>query len=636
MLSVQNMTVSFGGETLFSDISFRLAAGDRVGLVGKNGAGKSTLLHLIAKDQEPTAGSVSKEKEIRLGFLRQDIDFEKGRTVLEEAYQAFEEIKQLEAQMEKINDALATRTDYESSSYNDLIIDLNDVTERYELIGGYHYQGTTERILQGLGFQAVDFEKKTETFSGGWRMRIELAKLLLQDNDILLLDEPTNHLDIESIIWLEDFLTKYRGAVVLVSHDKMFLDNTSNRTIEIVAGRIYDYRKHYSAYLLLREEIMAQQRAAQKNQAKEIEQTEKLIERFRAKASKAAMAQSLIKKLDKIERIEVDAEDTAAMKLKFPVAKQPGIVILLAENISKSYGPKKVLQQVGVEIERGTKTAFVGQNGQGKSTLAKIIVNEVDFEGNCVLGHNVMLGYFAQNQAEYLDGSLSLLQTMEEAATDENRSRVRDMLGAFMFRGDDVEKRVKVLSGGERNRLALCKLLLSPFNVLVMDEPTNHLDIRSKNVLKEALKQFEGTLILISHDRDFLQGLSDRVVEFKDHKLTEYLGDIQFYLEQKKLDSLVELERVVKVKKLKEETNVNDYQLQKKIKSLQNKQSKIERTIADLEKEIKAIDFMLEVNYEATISLPNFFEGYNQKKETLTKAMEKWEEIVEELMQFEN
>lgn len=636
MLSVQNMTVSFGGETLFSDISFRLAAGDRVGLVGKNGAGKSTLLHLISKDQEPTAGSVSKEKGIRLGFLRQDIDFEKGRTVLEEAYQAFEEIKQLEAQMEKINDALATRTDYESSSYNDLIIDLNDVTERYELIGGYHYQGTTERILQGLGFQSIDFEKKTETFSGGWRMRIELAKLLLQDNDILLLDEPTNHLDIESIIWLEDFLTKYRGAVVLVSHDKMFLDNTSNRTIEIVAGRIYDYRKHYSAYLLLREEIMAQQRAAQKNQAKEIEQTEKLIERFRAKASKAAMAQSLIKKLDKIERIEVDAEDTAAMKLKFPVAKQPGKVILLAENISKSYGPKKVLQQVGVEIERGTKTAFVGQNGQGKSTLAKIIVNEVDFEGNCVLGHNVMLGYFAQNQAEYLDGSLSLLQTMEEAATDENRSRVRDMLGAFMFRGDDVEKRVKVLSGGERNRLALCKLLLSPFNVLVMDEPTNHLDIRSKNVLKEALKQFEGTLILISHDRDFLQGLSDRVVEFKDHKLTEYLGDIQFYLEQKKLDSLVELERVVKVKKLKEETNVNDYQLQKKIKSLQNKQSKIERTIADLEKEIKAIDFELEVNYEATISLPNFFEGYNQKKETLTKAMEKWEEIVEELMQFEN
>lgn len=636
MLSVQNMTVSFGGESLFSDISFRLAAGDRVGLVGKNGAGKSTLLHLIAKDQEPTSGSISKEKDIRLGFLRQDIDFEKGRTVLEEAYQAFEEIKQLEAQMEQINEALVTRTDYETASYNDLIIALNDATERYELIGGYNYQGTTERILQGLGFQATDFDKKTDTFSGGWRMRIELAKLLLQDNDILLLDEPTNHLDIESIIWLEEFLTKYRGAVVLVSHDKMFLDNTSNRTIEIVAGRIYDYKKPYSAYLLLREEIMTQQRAAQKNQAKEIEQTEKLIERFRAKASKAAMAQSLIKKLDKIERIEVDAEDNAAMKLKFPVAQQPGKVVLLAENISKNYGPKKVLQQVDVEIERGTKTAFVGQNGQGKSTLAKIIVDEIDFEGSCELGHNVMLGYFAQNQAEYLDGSLSLLQTMEDAATDENRSRVRDMLGAFMFRGDEVEKKVKVLSGGERNRLALCKLLLSPFNVLVMDEPTNHLDIRSKNVLKEALKKFQGTLILISHDRDFLQGLSDRVLEFKDHKLTEYLGDIQFYLEQKKLDSLVDLERVVKVKKEKEETKINDYQLQKKIKSLQNKQSKVERTIADLEKEIKAIDFELEVNYEATITLPNFFEGYNQKKKDLAKAMEQWEKIIEELIQFED
>jgi len=636
MLSVQNMTVSFGGETLFSDVSFRLAAGDRVGLVGKNGAGKSTLLHLIAKDQEPTAGSISKEKEVQLGFLRQDIDFEKGRTVLEEAYQAFEEIKQLEAQMEEINQALVTRTDYESSAYNDLIIALNDATERYELIGGYNYQGTTERILQGLGFQTADFNKKTDTFSGGWRMRIELAKLLLQDNDILLLDEPTNHLDIESIIWLEDFLTKYRGAVVLVSHDKMFLDNTSNRTIEIVAGRIYDYRKSYSAYLLLREEIMTQQRAAQKNQAKEIEQTEKLIERFRAKASKASMAQSLIKKLDKIERIEVDAEDNAAMKLKFPVAQQPGKVVLQVEKVSKNYDEKKVLQEVDVEIERGTKTAFVGQNGQGKSTLAKIIVNEIDFQGSCELGHNVMLGYFAQNQAEYLDGSLSLLQTMEDAATDENRSRDRDMLGAFMFRGDDVEKKVKVLSGGERNRLALCKLLLSPFNVLVMDEPTNHLDIRSKNVLKEALKKFQGTLILISHDRDFLQGLSDRVLEFKDHKLTEYLGDIQFYLEQKKLDSLVELERVVNVKKKKEETNINDYQLQKKIKSLQNKQSKIERTIADLEKEIKSIDVELEINYDATIALPNFFEGYNQKKEKLAKAMEQWEEVVEELMQFEH
>ena len=635
MLSVQNVTVSFGGETLFNEISFRLGAGDRVGLVGKNGAGKSTLLHLIARDNEPTAGSIATEKNLSVGFLRQDIDFEKGRTVLEEAYQAFTEIKQLEAEMELVNQALASRTDYESEEYNQLIISLNDLTERYALIGGYNYQGTTERILQGLGFKAADFDKKTDTFSGGWRMRIELAKLLLQDHDVLLLDEPTNHLDIESIIWLEEFLTKYRGAVVLVSHDKMFLDHTSNRTIEIVGGRIYDYKKSYSDYMLLREEIMTQQRAAQKNQAKEIEQTEKLIERFRAKASKAAMAQSLIKKLDKIERIEVDVEDTTAMKLRFPVAQQPGKVVLRAEGVSKSYGTKHVLKTVDLEIERGTKTAFVGQNGQGKSTLAKIIVNEIDFEGKSELGHNVLLGYFAQNQAEYLDGDLSLLETMEEAATDENRSRVRDMLGAFMFRGDDVEKKVKVLSGGERNRLALCKLLLSPFNVLVMDEPTNHLDIRSKNVLKEALKKFEGTLILISHDRDFLQGLSDRVVEFKDHRLKEYLGDVQFYLEQKKLDSLVDLERVEKEVKKKPTGGENDYQQQKRLKSLKNKQSKLEAKIADLEKEIKAIDFELEINYDATIAQPNFFDHYTQKKDRLTAAMEDWEKTTEELMEME-
>ena len=635
MLSVQNVTVSFGGETLFNEISFRLGAGDRVGLVGKNGAGKSTLLHLIARDNEPTAGSIATEKNLSVGFLRQDIDFEKGRTVLEEAYQAFTEIKQLEAEMDEVNQALASRTDYESEEYNQLIISLNDLTERYALIGGYNYQGTTERILQGLGFKAADFDKKTDTFSGGWRMRIELAKLLLQDHDVLLLDEPTNHLDIESIIWLEEFLTKYRGAVVLVSHDKMFLDNTSNRTIEIVGGRIYDYKKAYSDYMLLREEIMTQQRAAQKNQAKEIEQTEKLIERFRAKASKAAMAQSLIKKLDKIERIEVDVEDTTAMKLRFPVAQQPGKVVLRVEGVSKSYGAKHVLKTVDLEVERGTKTAFVGQNGQGKSTLAKIIVNEIDFEGKSELGHNVLLGYFAQNQAEYLDGDLSLLETMEEAATDENRSRVRDMLGAFMFRGDDVEKKVKVLSGGERNRLALCKLLLSPFNVLVMDEPTNHLDIRSKNVLKEALKKFEGTLILISHDRDFLQGLSDRVVEFKDHRLKEYLGDVQFYLEQKKLDSLVDLERVEKEVKKKPTGGENDYQQQKRLKSLKNKQSKLEAKIADLEKEIKAIDFELEINYDATIAQPNFFDDYTYKKDRLTAAIEDWEKTTEELMEME-
>ncbi|MDB4152745.1 ATP-binding cassette domain-containing protein [Flavobacteriaceae bacterium] len=636
MLSVQNVSVSFGGEYLFKDISFRLGPGNRVGLVGKNGAGKSTLLHLIAGDTPVSEGTISQEKSIQLGFLKQDIDFDMGRTVLEEAYQAFSEIKSLEVQMEKINHGLSTRTDYESESYNELIIQLNEVSERYEIIGGYNYQGTTERILQGLGFTSADFDKQTDTFSGGWRMRIELAKLLLQPNDILLLDEPTNHLDIESIIWLEDFLRKYKGAVVLVSHDKMFLDQVTNRTIEIVGGRIYDYNKAYSKYMILREEILTQQRAAQKNQEKQIQQTEKLIERFKAKASKATMAQSLIKKLDKIDRIELDVEDNRAMKLSFPVSKQPGKMIIEAKRIKKAYGDKMVLQGVDFEIARGTKTAFVGQNGQGKSTLAKIIVDDIPYEGDCALGHNVMLGYFAQNQAEYLDGNLTLLETMQDAATDANRSRVRDLLGSFLFRGDDVEKRVKVLSGGERNRLALAKLMLQPFNVLIMDEPTNHLDIDSKNVLKEALRKFEGTLILISHDRDFLQGLSDRVLEFKDHKLKEYLGDINLYLEQKNLDSLVALELKEKVKSQKPAPSKNDYESQKKLKSLQNRQSKIEREIAELEKELKISDAALESNYEQTIAQANFFEHYNGKKDQLGLLMKKWEVVAEELMEFES
>ena len=635
MLSVQNLSVSFGGEYLFKDISFRLGPGNRVGLVGKNGAGKSTLLHLIARDTPVSEGSISQEKIVQLGFLKQDIDFDYGRTVLEEAYQAFTEIKALEQQMEDINLGLTTRTDYESDSYNELIIQLNEVTERYEIIGGYNYQGTTERILQGLGFSSSDFNKQTDTFSGGWRMRIELAKLLLQPNDILLLDEPTNHLDIESIIWLEEFLKKYRGAVVLVSHDKMFLDQVTNRTIEIVGGRIYDYNKPYSKYMILREEILTQQRAAQKNQEKQIQQTEKLIERFKAKASKATMAQSLMKKLDKIDRIELDVEDNRAMKLSFPVSKQPGKMIIEAEGIKKVYGEKMVLQGVDFEIARGTKTAFVGQNGQGKSTLAKIIVNEIDYEGSCSLGYNVMVGYFAQNQAEYLDGDLTLLETMQNAATDLNRSRVRDILGSFLFRGDDVEKRVKVLSGGERNRLALAKLLLMPFNVLVMDEPTNHLDIDSKNVLKEALRKFEGTLILISHDRDFLQGLSDRVLEFKNHKLKEYLGDINLYLEQKNLDSLVALELKEKIKAKKTIIPKNDYETQKKLKSLQNKQSKVEREIADLEQAIKTMDSELEINYEQTILQPNFFENYNGKKDQLAVLLKKWEVVAEELIGIE-
>ena len=630
MLNIHNLSVSFQGEYLFEEITFRLGAGDRVGLIGKNGAGKSTLLKILSKEMEPDTGQIAADKDLKIGFLKQDIDFVEGRTVLEESYQAFEEIKKLEKKLEEINHHLAVRTDYESEIYHQLMVDLNDVQHQYEIHGGYNYQGETERILQGLGFRREDFGKLTDTFSGGWRMRIELAKLLLQDNDILLLDEPTNHLDIESIIWLEGFLNNYPGAVVIVSHDKMFLDNVTNRTIEISLGRIYDYNKPYTKYLVLREELRTQQLASQKNQEKQIQQTEKLIEKFRAKASKASMAQSLIKKLDKVERIQVDEDDNSVMNLKFPVSVTPGKVVIEAENISKSYGDKNVLQQIDLLIERDSKTAFVGQNGQGKSTLAKIIVGEVEHKGSLKLGHNVQIGYFAQNQAEYLDGTKTVLDTMIDAANESNRSKVRDILGSFLFRGDEVEKKVRVLSGGERNRLALAKMLLQPFNVLVMDEPTNHLDIKSKNVLKDALISFEGTLILVSHDRDFLQGLTNKVYEFKDHKIKEYLGDIDFYLEQRKVENLREVEKRDVVKNAPKENKKDNYQNQKKLKSLNNKLSNVEATISKLEKEIKAADAQLASNYEK-MAKPEFFETYENKKKELEKTMQKWEEITEEL-----
>ncbi len=633
MLNIHNLSVSFQGEYLFEEITYRLNAGDRVGLVGKNGAGKSTMLRIISGEQEYDTGAIAKEKEIKIGFLKQDIDFIEGRTVLEESYEAFSEIKTLEAQLEEINTQLAERTDYESDSYNQLMIDLNEVQHQYEIHGGYNYQGDTERILQGLGFNREDFNKLTDTFSGGWRMRIELAKLLLQSNDILLLDEPTNHLDIESIIWLEGFLKNYAGAVVIVSHDKMFLDNVTNRTIEISLGRIYDYPKPYTKYLVLRQEIREQQLASQKNQQKQIQQTEKLIEKFRAKASKATMAQSLIKKLDKIDRIEVDEDDNSVMTLKFPISITPGKVVVEAEAVAKNYGDKKVLQDIELLIERDTKTAFVGQNGQGKSTLAKIIVGELAHDGHLKLGHNVEIGYFAQNQAEYLDGSKTVEETMIDAADEKTRPRVRDILGSFLFRGEEVDKYVRVLSGGERNRLALAKMMLQPFNVLVMDEPTNHLDIKSKNVLKEALKSFEGTLIVVSHDRDFLQGLTDRVYEFKDHRIKEYLGDIDYYLEERAVDNLREVEKreVKKVVEAPKTDNKKSYEDQKKLKSLNNRLSKVEATINTLEREIKEIDVELATNYDATIAKPDFFDTYQKKKDALAKRMEEWEEITEDL-----
>ena len=627
MMNIHNLSISFQGEYLFEDITFKLGNGDRIGLIGKNGAGKSTMLKILSKEMEPDTGQIAADKELKIGFLKQDIDFVFGRTVLEESYEAFTEIKDLEAKMETVNNQLAERTDYESDGYHQLMIDVNELQHQYEIVGGYNYQGDTEKILQGLGFERHDFDKLTDTFSGGWRMRIELAKLLLQNNDILLLDEPTNHLDIESIIWLEGFLRNYAGAVAIVSHDKMFLDNVTNRTIEISLGRIYDYPKPYTKYLVLREELRTQQLASQKNQQKQIEQTEKLIEKFRAKASKATMAQSLIKKLDKIDRIEVDEDDNSVMTLNFPVSITPGKVVVEAERISKNYGDNQVLKHIDLFIERDSKTAFVGQNGQGKSTLAKIIVGDITYDGHLKLGHNVQIGYFAQNQAEYLDGNKTVLDTMIDAANETNRSKVRDILGSFLFRGDEAEKYVRVLSGGERNRLALAKLMLQPFNVLIMDEPTNHLDIKSKNVLKEALKRFEGTLILVSHDRDFLQGLTNLVYEFKDHKLKEYLGDIDYYLEQRKVENLREVEKRTVVKETPKVKKQQSYDEQKKLKSLNNKLSNIESKINQLERDIKKIDLELEINYEEVSSKSNFFDNYQKMKSDLHDFMKKWEEI---------
>jgi len=638
MLNIHDLHVSFGGEPLFEEITFRLNAGNRVGLIGKNGAGKSTMLKVIAGDIPADQGSLAIEKEVSIGFLRQDIDFEMGRTVLEEAYTAFAKARSIEAQMEDINHALATRTDYESDSYMDLIQSIGDLTHEYEIIGGYLYKGETEKILKGLAFKPEQFNKLTDELSGGWRMRIELAKLLLEKHDILLLDEPTNHLDIDSILWLEQFLQTYPGAVVIVSHDKMFLDNVTNRTIEISLGRIYDYPKPYTQFLALRAELREQQAATAKNQQKEIERTEKLIEKFKAKASKATMAQSLVKKLNRMDKVEVDQVDNAAMNINFTQSIQPGKIVLEIDKIQKSYADKNVLRGIDLMVERGTRLAFVGQNGMGKSTLAKIIVGDIDdYKGDVNLGHNVQIGYFAQNQAEYLDGEKTVLDTMIDSADDTNRVKVRDMLGSFLFRGDEVEKKVKVLSGGERNRLALCKLLLQPFNVLIMDEPTNHLDIQSKTVLKQALIKFAGTLIVVSHDREFLQGLTDLVYEFRDHKLHAYIGDIDYYLEQRKARDMREIEKstVVEGSSLSRKRTNDDskpsFEQQKKVKSLNNRLSNAESEINKLEREVQKMDAELAANYDKTAADPKFFERYKAKKKQLDEWMQKWETVSVEL-----
>lgn len=638
ILSLNKIALSFGGHSVFSDVSFQINAGDRIGLVGRNGAGKSTLLRLIAGEYTPDSGNMATPSQFKLAYLKQELLKQPGLTVLQLAEKAFDEIKSIEHRLEEINHEIATRTDYESESYHNLLDELHERTERFGLLHGYTYLADIERVLKGLGFGQDDFNKPLKTFSGGWQMRAELARLLLTYPDLLLLDEPTNHLDIESIIWLEEYLSQSNQTVVLVSHDRTFLDNVTNRTIEISLGKVYDFAMPYSKYVMHRAELVEKQLQAQKNQEKEIKQTEQLIERFRYKASKAAFAQSLIKKLDKMERIEVDVADNRSMNFRFPPAQRSGKVVFNGEDLGKNYGEKRVFKHVSLEIERGNRVAFVGQNGQGKSTLVKIITENLAHSGKLELGHNVLIGYYAQDQADSLDGNKTVLATIEDAADEDTRKRARDLLGAFMFSGEDVEKKVKVLSGGERGRLALCKLLLAPVNFLVMDEPTNHLDMRAKDVLKQALQQFDGTLLVVSHDREFLQGLVNRVYEFRDGAVKPYLGGIDFFLEQRKLNNMRMLEKRAEVAKAqvekKPKNNYNERkELEKKLRQTQNRLQKAEAEIAACENHILALDEALAdpVRFKELSKDPDYFTKYENDKQKLEKLMLDWEALGEEL-----
>lgn len=633
MILVQNLGLHFAGSYLFENVNFRINKNDRIGLAGKNGAGKSTLLKILSGEQPSTEGNVEKEGEVRIGFLKQDLDFEKGRTVWDEAKLAFKELNIINEKIDTINHALATRTDYESEEYHKLIHDLTDLTDRFSHLGGYNIDGEIEKILKGLGFKESDFNRLTDDFSGGWRMRIELAKLLLEENDVLLLDEPTNHLDIESIIWLESFLITYSGAVVLVSHDKQFLTNVTNRTIEISNKSIQDYKANYTKYLILRQERKEKLLQQQKNQEQEIKRTEQLINKFRAKASKASFAQSLMKKLDKVERIEVEDEDITRFNIRFEPSITPGKIIFKAENLGKSFDTHTIFENANFYIERGEKIAFIGQNGQGKTTMARIMDGLLSYQGKLEIGHNVQIGYFAQNQSEELNASKTILEEAEDSATEESRPKVRDLLGSFLFQGDDVHKKVSVLSGGERNRLALCKLLLRPFNTLIMDEPTNHLDIQSKAILKHALKNFTGTLILVSHDREFLDDLADKIFEFRNGEVKEFLGNINEYLEYRKKENMreVDIEKSITRKVTSENTPTKASQEKqfksKEQKSLENKLSKLENDIEKTEQKISAFEdlFSKENPKEEDIK------EYSELKEKLTRITHEWENMFSQL-----
>ena len=644
MISAQGLGLHHAGNYLFRDVNFTIKKDDKIGLVGKNGAGKSTLLKILSGEINFYEGTVVPEGNITIGFLKQDLDFVKGRTVWDETMQAYEQINAMKNELEEVNHQMATRTDYESDAYSDLIIRMTELNDLLMNHDAYNLEGDVEKVLFGLGFKADDFQKITDEFSGGWRMRIELAKLLLQKNDLMLLDEPTNHLDMESIIWLENFLKDYPGSIVLVSHDKQFMTSICNRTFDVNNKKVDDYKANYSKYLELRKERREKLAQAKKNQDAEIKQMEDNINKFRASATKASFAQSLIKKLDKIERIEIDNEDVSKFNIRFQPSVTPGKVIFEAKNLGKAYGNKQIFDNVDFFVERGDRIALLGQNGQGKTTLAKILAGDIkDYSGEWNLGHNVSIGYFAQNQEEVLTPEKTVLQEAEDSATEETRPRVRDLLGSFLFQGEDVTKKTKVLSGGERNRLALCKLLLRPFNTLIMDEPTNHLDIQSKEIIKLALQKYEGTLIVISHDREFLQGLSDKIFEFRDGKMKEFLGDINEYLEYRQKESIREIsaersklhqeqenkESMGKVQEVKPTTDSQQPTtiISKEQKNIQNKLKKVEEKISDLELKIE--------EFEASFAKENpseqVLEIYNKTKEELDLTLQEWEYLGSQL-----
>ena len=640
MISVNNLSLYFGGQDIFKNISFMINKGDKIGLVGKNGAGKSTLLNLLSENIKPNDGSVSMPNGLILGYLTQDLDFKDGKTIVEEAQTAFTELNQIRERLDTINKEINERSDYESKSYLDLISESHDLDERYRILGGNDIQSEISQVLSGLGFTTKDFDRQTTEFSGGWRMRIELAKILLQKPDVLLLDEPTNHLDIESIIWLEQWLKKFVGAIVLVSHDRLFLDSISNRTIEISFTKINDYKAKYSKYLELRKDRIEKQIQAKKNQDKFISETKILINKFRAKKNKAAFAQTLIAKLDKLEIIHVEKEDVESMKFSFPPAPHSGKVSLSIKEASKSYDDLDVLEDINLEIVKGEKIAFVGKNGEGKSTLAKMISGHVDFVGDIILGHSVKMGYYAQNQADFLDENLTILETIENAISETITVNPRTILGSFLFSNDDVSKKIKVLSGGERARVSLCKLLLEPYNLLVMDEPTNHLDITSKELLKKALMDYDGSLIVVSHDREFLQGLTQKVYEFRGKTIKEYYGDVNTFLSEKDLTNFKQLEMSQKDQLDSSKLNASIKgayydQKDKKRKSnkLKSQIKKIEREIDKLSDKLKKIDLELSdpIKFNELSSEKDFFEIYGQQKNKLSQLEEKWTSLVEEL-----